>query len=170
MRVLEEEVATLQRTVIRGEDGVGGEMKRAFLFACQTGLRWSDLCALTWGRIRGLQIETTQKKTGEVLYVPLNASAWALINPGDRLPAHSERVFPLIGRSSTDKYIGPWGKAAGIDHLFFHRSRHTFIRLLLDRGADLATAQGLAGHRKIETTARYGQASDKQKRAAVDRL
>ena len=77
--------------MIRGEDGVGGEMKRAFLFACQTGLRWSDLCALTWGRIRGLQIETTQKKTGEVLYVPLNAAAWALIDPGGHKRGRSKQ-------------------------------------------------------------------------------
>ncbi len=165
------EVEALARTRIIGEKGVGGEIKRAFLFACQTGLRWSDLRTLTWAKIRGRQIEKTQQKTEDAVYVPLNDAAWLMINPGDHLHAPNELVFPLLhGAQTLTTWVRPWGEAAGIQGLHFHQSRHTFIRALLDSGSDLATAQGLAGHRDIKTTAKYGRASDKQKRAAVDRL
>lgn len=170
--LLPSEVATLERTEMpRTPDGIGGEIKRAFLFACQTGLRWIDCKRLTRGRIRDRQIEVTQKKTGNPVYVPLNAAAWALINPGDRLPPPDGLVFPFLASVfSPSDWLDLWGQKAGIAGLHFHQSRHTFIRALLDSGADLATAQGLAGHQDIATTAKYGRASDKQKRAAVDRL
>lgn len=98
--LLPEEVETLARTPILGAKGVGGEIKRAFLFACQTGLRWSDCKALTWSKIRGRQVEKTQEKTRDVVYVPLNAAAWALINPGDHLPTPGALVFPMLHTAS----------------------------------------------------------------------
>lgn len=170
--LLREEVDRLSITPIMGEDGFGGEVKRAFLFACETGLRYSDLRALTWGDIRGRQIELTQEKTGGVVYVPLNDRAWLLIAKEEQHRSSGEKVFPLLV-SKTDPnsyYVKKWGVAAGIAKLHFHVSRHTFIRSLLDAGVDLATVQNLAGHQKVELTARYGKASDKKKIEAVNRI
>jgi integrase len=174
-----EEVERLKKTKILGEDaktnstGLGPEIKRAFLFCCRTGLRWSDVRRLTYGKIRSRQVEMSQQKTGKPVYVPVNDEAWGLISPGDRIPANDERVFPIL-QTDTDPnsyYVGPWGVAAGIPfHLTFHASRHTFIRSLLDAGVDIATVQALAGHSKMETTARYARASDRQKVAALNSL
>jgi len=175
----DEELERLMDTPIMGAKGFGGELKRAFLFACMTGLRWSNIKALRWGQVRAStvagkvrhQVEATQIKTARVVYVPLNSRAWALINPGDRLPPPDERVFPMfVTDTEPNQYLHPWGDAAKVPGLHFHRSRHTFPRFLLDQGVDLVTVQNLMGHKKIETTARYGKASDQQKRDAVDRL
>jgi len=164
------ELSLLRKAAIMGEDGFGGEVKRAFLFACETGPRWGDVRALTYGKIRDRQIEVTQGKTGRPVYVPVNDTAWALIDPGKRIPAHDEKVFPLL-KTETDPnsyYLGPWGELVGLPFtLTFHVSRHTFIRALLDAGVDIATVQALAGHNKMETTARYARASSQNKRDAV---
>jgi len=166
----DEEMDLLARTPIQREPGQGGQIKRAFLFACMTGLRWSDCCALTWGKIRDRQVEATQQKTGAAVYVPLNDRAWAMISPGDRIPARDEKVFRLSLMGDPGIFLRPWGEAAGIGKIHFHQSRHTFPRFLLDQGVDLVTVQALMGHKDISTTARYGRASDAQKRDAVKRL
>ena len=55
------------------------ELKRAFLFSCLTGLRWSDVYKLTWGEIEENQgkysIVYRQQKTQELNYLPLSEQA-----------------------------------------------------------------------------------------------
>jgi integrase len=169
------ELQRLEETPIMGQSGFGGEIKRAFLFACMTGLRISDLQALTWGKIRvsshGKQVEATQIKTGASVYVPLNKRAWTIIDPGVREIDSAQKVFPLLAtKTDPNQYTAKWGLTAGVGKIHFHQSRHTFPRFLLEQGVDLVTVQNLMGHTKIETTARYGKASSQQKADAVQRL
>ena len=111
------ELDKLVATRIMGERGFGGEVKRAFVFACMTGLRISDLRALTWAKVRisshGQQVEATQIKTGNVIYVPLNARAWSLIAPqGDMdIPPPRSRVFLSWHPRLTSTNIRPVGES-----------------------------------------------------------
>jgi len=82
-----EEVRHLSKVTIGGN--LGAEVKKAFLFACYCALRISDLKTLKWADIEhtksGAQIVKKQVKTKKRVVVPLNDSAWELIN----LPLHS---------------------------------------------------------------------------------
>jgi len=167
-----EELQKLASTPISGE--FGAEVRRAFLFACLTGFRVSDLRSLTWGQVQRnpLQILKRQTKTGRVVAVPLNESAWKIIND-TKTHTRDEYVFSHLAGSKTspNQYLTKWAIAAGVDkQLGMHTARHTFAVLSLEGGADLFTVSRLLGHTKTATTAVYVKATDKLKRQAVDAL
>jgi integrase len=159
---------------IRLDFFAGEEMQKAFLFACYTGLRISDIKTLTWNDIEysPLQVIKRQKKTAEQVYIPLAATAWALINDGS-IHNHRSPVFPQLSGIDHCHYkrLEEWAKKAGIKkHIGWHTARHTFAVMALEGGADLYTVSKLLGHKNIATTQIYAQATDKLKRAAVAAL
>ena len=91
------------------------EIKNAFLFACFTGLRVSDIRNLTWANITkqdgGIILSITMQKTREALTMKLNKQALAL------LPKQGKGfVFDLpVWDSVINDCIKTWAKNAGID-------------------------------------------------------
>jgi integrase len=170
-----EELERLARTPIMGKKNLGGKIKRAFLFCCQTGLRWSDVRSLVWGEIKAdasgnFQIAKRQVKTREPVYIPLSADAWGIINDGQDHPQDAH-VFGIDSKSDPNQYLIAWGKAAGVQTaLYFHLSRLTAATLLLEKGVDVAVVQKILGHTKIEMTLRYAKVTNQLKRQAVDSL
>lgn len=167
-----DEIKRLVQTPLQGT--LGQEVKKAFLFALYTGLRISDLRDLRWGDIQRepLQILKQMKKTEQVVAVPLNISAWKLINDKAIHPA-SEKVFPLLShsRTNTNAYLKQWAKRAGIDkRIGWHTARHSFAVHTLEGGADFFTVSKLLGHKKPTTTMIYAQATDKMLKKAVENL
>lgn len=162
-----EEVQTLVATPC--EDN---EVKRAFLFACLSGLRRCDITALKWADVKstdnGTRLELRQRKTKGLAYIDLTPDAVSLL--GERGKA-DESIFMLPTPTNTALRLGVWCARAGIDkHITFHSARHTFATLLLTRGADLYTVSKLLGHKSINTTQIYAKIVDEKRRAAVSLL
>ncbi|MCH3994839.1 MAG: site-specific integrase [Prevotella sp.] len=147
------------------------EVKRAFLFSCLTGLRVSDVRALTWGDIQRsgkyTRIIFRQKKTGGLEYLDISPEASSLLGDPDR-----GNVFCLPQfESVVNYYIRIWRKDAGITkNITFHSARHTFATLMLTIGTDLYTVSKLLGHKDIATTQIYAKVIDKNKQDAVSRI
>lgn len=146
------------------------ELKRAFLFACFTGLRISDIQALDWENIKragdGWQIQHRQIKTGNIVYVPLSENAISML-PSPALDAG--KVFSLLSERQIGRRLKQWTAAAGIQkHITFHCSRHTYATLLLTYGADVYTVSKLLGHTNVATTQIYAKIVDEKKRQAVN--
>jgi integrase len=167
-----DEVQRLANTDLTGE--LGGEIKKAFIFTCYTGLRISDLKSLKWGNIERnpLQIIKRQKKTGRAVYIPLKDTAWNIIDDGqDHNP--NDKVFKLLANtgSQTNQYLLKWAGKAGVKKpVGWHTARRTFATLALENGVDIYTVAKLLGHKNIKQVAKYAQATDKLRRSAVAAL
>lgn len=150
----------------------GELIKRAFLFACNTGLRISDLISLKWENIscEPLQIIKRQLKTDVNVFIPLNKNAWQIINDG-RIHNHSEPVFYELHKYHHPQFVKWICKEAGIEKkVGWHTARHTFAVMSLENGVDIYTLSKLLGHTDIKTTQVYAKATDKMKREAVEKL
>ncbi len=164
----EEEVKTLYKTECRKE-----VLKRAFLFSCITGLRWSDIQKLEWSDIHkegdNWKINFHQKKTKGLQYHPISEQAKMLM--GDPVEGH-ERVFVGLKYSSyVNLELMKWMLKAGITKdITFHSARHSYATLLLTKGKDIYTVSKLMGHRHLKTTQRYAKVVDELKRDAADSL
>lgn len=139
-------------------------LKRAFLFSCLTGLRWSDINAMIWSEVRDededvIRINFRQQKTDGVEYLYISKQARDLL--GERKQAQ-DRVFVGLKYSAVyNNEIVRWCNRAGISkHITFHSARHTNAVLLLENGADIYTVSKRLGHREIRTTAIYAKIVD----------
>lgn len=145
-------------------------LKRAFLFSCLVGLRWSDINTMTWSEVRDEEkdvsrINFRQQKTDGVEYLYISKQARELL--GERKDS-MDRVFVGLKYSAVyNNEIVRWCNRAGISkHITFHSARHTNAVLLLENGADIYTVSKRLGHREIRTTAIYAKIVDKKMREA----
>ena len=138
----EDDLQKLIDTPVGGR--LGSEIKRAFLFACWTGLRISDVRTLEWKNIDQDKIRLVMHKTEYVVEVPLHPMAKAqLVANNDRL------VFPLVGRTKTNSitYFVRWAESAGVQKkIGWHTARRTFATLAVEAGVDQYVISKLLGH------------------------
>lgn len=149
-------------------------IKRAFLFACYSGLRISDIRSLVWDDLKMIDgtwfVVKRMKKTGEMVSVPLEmAQRWMPNRDGAK---GDEHVFDLPKmEANINRIIKKWAEKAGVNKsVSFHTSRHTFATLLLTAGADLYTTSKLLGHTNISTTQIYAKIVDAKKVDAIKLL
>lgn len=148
------------------------EVKRAFLFACFTGLRFSDINKLTWDEVKSDSLEFRQKKTKSVNYIPLSQTAKELLKKDDNIiPLNDNLVFHLPKKWWTNQTLKEWIKQAEVNkNLSFHVARHTFATLSLTFGADIYTVSKLLDHKNLKTTQVYAKIVDSKKQRAIDSL
>lgn len=162
-----EEVQKLEAT-----DSPYPHIKQAFLFACYTGLRCSDVRSITWGKIvkdgEKFRLHTVMFKTKRPFYIPLSKKAMQWMpERGDK--TDNDLIFERIPvQVNTKLYLQPWLDKAGITkRITFHCSRHTFGTMMLTLGADIYTTSKLLGHTKVEVTQIYAKIINKKKDDAV---
>jgi len=145
---------------------VAKENKMAFIFACFTGLRISDIRSLRWCDIQGINgiphVRTTMVKTKKPIFVPLSMNAMLWMPKRQEGAKDTDHVFTkLPGQSSLNDFVQRVAKAAGIKkHITFHSSRHTFATLTLKACKDLYIVSKLLGHASINTTKVYAEVMD----------
>jgi len=149
------------------------QVKRAFLFSLNTGLRFCDVKELTWKNIDKDKLNFTQAKTkttssNATLTLDLNKSALNMIGqrgePGDK-------VFTLPSHTACLKLLETWKNRAGIEkHITWHCARHSIAVNLLDNGTDVKTVASVLGHSGLAHVDKYLRVIDERKKQAVNRL
>ncbi|CCH00323.1 Tyrosine recombinase xerC [Fibrella aestuarina BUZ 2] len=142
---------------------------RAFLFACYTGLRISDLKRVSWKEVRGKVLTFKPlKRTRDIvplISVPLHPSAMKLI------PEQRGVLIPTIAEQNMNELIKEVAAKLGLSQaVSFHWARHTFATRFLRHGGRLEVLQQLLGHKKIETTMIYVHIDDDRKREEINLL
>lgn len=149
------------------------QVKRAFFFSLNTGLRFCDVKALTWQNIDNEKIRFTQAKTKNTskaanLTIDLNKTALNMIS-GRGKP--DELVFTLPSHTACLKDLKNWVKAAKIEkHITWHCARHSIAVNLLDNGTDVKTVASVLGHSGLAHVDKYLRVIDERKKQAVNRL
>ena len=144
-------------------------VKRAFLFSCFTGLRYSDMKSLLWSEVhtaadgKTLYIEHRQVKTKKTVTIPLSEEAlrW--------MPKQVDGIDQVfhelkISTGTVEDVLKEWMKDCKIDkHITYHCSRHTAATTLLTLGANLYVVSKLMGHSSIQMTEVYAKIVDQKK-------
>lgn len=137
---------------------------RYFLFACYTGLRYTDIQNLKHSNIYDNTIHLTLHKTKYSESIPLHKKALKLINPG--LPL--ENIFNVYTNQATNRNLKDIMTLAGIrKNISFHCARHTFATICLSLEIPISTVSKLLGHREIRTTQIYAKVLHHEKEKAM---
>ncbi len=170
------EIQILANTKCKNND-----VKKAFLFACNTGLRHIDIKNLTWNKIhekeinnkKSLFVEINQQKTKEPIQIKLNETAKKLIGEKKEPEKFVFNIYNSVGH--TNIHLKKWCKDSKINKdLTFHVARHSFATNLLihkdKTGADLQTVSKLLGHKNLKHTQIYAKIVDSLMNKAVENL
>jgi integrase len=167
-----DEVQILANTYCSNDD-----VKRAFLFCLNTGLRLCDVKALKWKQIADGKLIYTQKKVDKTsakaqVTVDLNDNASKLIGVRS-LP--DELIFNLpTTTNGCNKVLKSWVNKAEIEkHITWHCARHSIAVTLLSKeygNADIATVAGLLGHSSFKSTEIYSQYISERGKKAINNL
>lgn len=160
------------------------QVKDFFCFECFTGLRFSDVCRLKQENIKDHHIEIRTLKTRDLLYIPLNDFAKAII---DKYKPHStERPLPpVISNQKTNVYLKEIAEIAQLDDVLIiekfcgakrieivkpkynliatHTGRRTFITLSYEKGMKPEIIMKITGIKKWDTLKKYLRISDNTK-------
>lgn len=146
-------------------------IRQAYLFACFTGLRISDMRRLRWQDISmaGKQwtVSVVMQKTSAPLVLPLSKQARKWLPEEGNADACIFDGLPNMGNLELN--LKTWAKNAGISkNVTFHTARHTFATMMLTLGADIYTVSKLLGHRSVRATQIYAKIIDCKKDEAVN--
>lgn len=149
-----------------------------YVFACHTGLRYSDLSQVTHDNINGGVLTFTATKTRKEQKVSLSDTCCGILDRYDG-------SLPLMTNQKLNEYLKIVGAKANLNEvltdvsysgskrrevkkkkyqlLSMHTARHTFATLSLKRGLDLHTLKEVLGHSSISITEQYLHVMENEK-------
>jgi integrase len=166
---------------------LGTTMGRLVPFLCDTGLRRSEVCGLTWSAVN-FKLHSIEVLKGKTKYsrrrIPLTSRAERILaeikKRQEQAGIESDYVFTLKTSLGGRDHVTPtW-----MSHMFnavrqqlklpdacvLHATRHTFCTRLGERGADAFAIQKLAGHSSIVISQRYVHAQGPRLNTAIGLL
>lgn len=138
-------------------------VKNLFLFACYTGLTYSDILSLQY---RHIQWTTTswilmkRKKTKVLSQIPLLPDAMIILDKySDPTKSPFDTVFPQISNQKLNAYLKEIADLCGIPvAITFHMARHTFATTIaLRNGLSLESLSTILGHKNLKSTQHYAK-------------
>ncbi len=133
-----------------------------FLFSCYTGLRISDLKAITGENIVGNELiffPVKGRRFDKLQRIPITARAKAFIQT-----TVEGKIFPEYAPQVSNRMLKRIQQKTGLRiKLTNHVGRHSFSTIFLELGGSVEVLQTLLGHAKISTTMRYVHVKDKRK-------
>lgn len=142
-----------------------------FLFACFTGLSYSDVKKLKREEVEftsdGYWIKTRRTKTGVTTNVPLLEVPWKILmkyNPHFEDLFPSDKMLPIMSNQKLNSYLK---EIADLSHitkpLTFHTARHTFATTVtLLNGVPIESVSKMLGHKNITSTQHYARIVDQK--------
>lgn len=158
------------------------QVRNAFLFSLNTGMRWCDVRDLTFGQFDFTnktfaynQNKTKGHSTKSNVSLPLTDTLLALMGEQPEARGKDELVFTLPSHTMALKALRRWTKFAGIDkHITFHCARHSFgtnmASTAAQKGFSIRVVQDMLGHSSLRYTERYTRVVDEQKKTAMMEL
>lgn len=158
------------------------QVRNAFLFSLNTGMRWCDVRDLTFGQFDFTnktfaynQNKTKGHSTKSNVSLPLTDTLLGLMGEQPEARGKDELVFGLPSHTMALKALRRWTMFAGIDkHITFHCARHSFgtnmASTAAQKGFSIRLVQDLLGHSSLRYTERYTRVVDEQKKQAMAEL
>ena len=167
-------IEEMQQLINTHYEGQNPNIRRAFIFSLNCGLRWCDVKDLTFANVdysnrllKFEQAKTKGRSAASGVVLSLNDDLLGLIGEGKR----TDLIFPLPSHTMCLKALRRWVARAGIDkHITWHCARHSFAVNILNDGANIKTVASLLGHSGLKHTEKYTRAVDSLKEAAINRL
>ncbi len=143
-----------------------------FVLALNTGMRRGELAGLCWDKVnlteRRLEISRIKDryglrnttKTGVIRHIPLNASAWEVLEKLSRKKRHPRLVFaledgqPIDAHHFSNRQFKRAIEQAEVPKIRFHDLRTTYASNFVMAGGDIFALSKLLGHTSVEMTAK----------------
>ena len=168
-------------------------VKDIFLFACYTGLRYSDIANLRYANVTDDHIAVIPRKTGKCIRIPLNDGSRAILKKYMR-PDYkgADTIFPCPTLQKMNSHLKTLCRLAGItseitlvsyhgenriqetvskcDKMTTHAGRRTFISLAIANGVPPQVVLKMTGKRTIKSLQVYIHIDEEPQEKAMDLL
>jgi len=135
-----------------------------FLFACYTGLAYSDIQQFKREHIKldtdgTYYIKKPRQKTGGVSIIPLLDPAIRILIKYSLTGDPRDFIWHVVCNQVLNRHLKKIARMAKIDkQLFMHLARHTFATTVtLSNGVPLETVSKMLGHTSLKHTVRYAR-------------